>query len=122
MDSDKNLYCPICGCEYREGFSVCKDCNVELVNEKPIKETEEPPSQDWVKLLDNIGDIEADMVISLLSYYDIQAKKFYKGETQYISLFMGALGSGVYVIVKSSELEASKKILDAEIDINKLYE
>ncbi len=29
------MYCPKCRQEYREGFTVCKDCNEVLVNELP---------------------------------------------------------------------------------------
>lgn len=29
------LYCPQCGAEYREGYSVCKDCNVALAPGRP---------------------------------------------------------------------------------------
>lgn len=27
------MYCPKCRCEYREGFTVCSDCGVALVEE-----------------------------------------------------------------------------------------
>ena len=30
------LICPKCKCEYREGFKVCTDCGVELVEDNYI--------------------------------------------------------------------------------------
>ena len=29
------MYCPICGVEYRPGFSICSDCQVALVPDPP---------------------------------------------------------------------------------------
>ena len=29
------MYCPLCGAEYREGFTVCSDCQVDLVADPP---------------------------------------------------------------------------------------
>ena len=34
-------YCPRCGAEYREGFDLCSDCGVELVDQPPAPEEEE---------------------------------------------------------------------------------
>lgn len=125
MNNEKYMYCPKCGCEYHEGFIVCNDCNVSLVPTKPEAAKEEEDvfaSQGWVKLLDNTSDFEADMVISMLKYYSIEAKKFYKSDTHYISLFMGSLNSGVYVIVKKLQYQDAKDILNSEADYEKLQD
>lgn len=29
------MFCPICRLEYKPGYTVCKDCNVELVHKLP---------------------------------------------------------------------------------------
>lgn len=31
------MFCPNCGYEYREGFTMCSDCNVQLVEKSEIK-------------------------------------------------------------------------------------
>lgn len=128
MSDPKFKYCPSCGCEFREEFNLCSDCKIELVSEKPRKpeETDEKEdifaSEGWVKLLDNVSDFEADMAISMLKYYGIDAKKFYKGESQYISLFMGALNSSVYVIVKKLQYQDAKEIINSEADFQKIQD
>ncbi|HET6267123.1 MAG TPA: hypothetical protein VFG11_05340 [Acidobacteriota bacterium] len=35
------MICPKCGAEYREGFTRCGDCNVDLIEPKTYKITEE---------------------------------------------------------------------------------
>lgn len=37
------MYCPVCGAEYREGFTRCLDHDVELVEEPPDVIDEERP-------------------------------------------------------------------------------
>jgi hypothetical protein len=36
------VYCPQCGCEYRDGFSECSDCRVPLSAGTPPQKTADP--------------------------------------------------------------------------------
>jgi hypothetical protein len=39
------MYCPLCGAEYRPGFSICSDCQVGLVPDPPAAASGEPGSE-----------------------------------------------------------------------------
>ena len=52
------MFCPKCKAEYREGFTVCADCNIPLVKEKPPEEPK-PEYVDLEEILStsNMGEI-----------------------------------------------------------------
>jgi hypothetical protein len=37
------MFCPLCGAQYREGFTVCSDCRVALVVDPPKNPSANPP-------------------------------------------------------------------------------
>ncbi len=42
-------YCPECRGEYREGYSFCKECGVDLVEELPEEHEEESPQERFIR-------------------------------------------------------------------------
>lgn len=58
-------FCPACRSEYREGFSRCADCDVDLVAERP------PAAPPWKQVFE--GDpLKADLVRAALESEGIE--------------------------------------------------
>jgi hypothetical protein len=65
--------CPVCRAEYREGFTTCSDCGVDLVPALP-PEPENPLADDEVVPVFWAGNrIEADIVKGVLDGVGIQS-------------------------------------------------
>lgn len=68
-------WCPRCGVEYREGFSRCSDCGVDLVSTPP-KKSEQPtePGGEWVEIASYRTVEEARLAQGLLQEQGIPAE------------------------------------------------
>ena len=53
------MYCPNCRTEYREGFTTCSDCGVELVQELPPEEPVEHPEFEAVMTVTDLATLSA---------------------------------------------------------------
>ena len=58
------MYCPECSGEYREGFTHCADCDVDLVDNLPSPE--EAPAGELVTVLETSDPGELAFMESLL--------------------------------------------------------
>jgi hypothetical protein len=59
------VYCPQCGCEYRDGFSECSDCRVPLLAGTPPPKTGDP-TLGLVVVLETNDRIQLALVQGLL--------------------------------------------------------
>ena len=59
------MYCPQCGCEYRDGFSECADCRVSLLAGTPPQKTGDP-ALDLVVVLETNDSFQLALVKGLL--------------------------------------------------------
>lgn len=59
-------YCPKCHAEYREGFTKCADCNVDLVDELPKAEKHKEDKIQFEKLVHVNNNIELSYITSML--------------------------------------------------------
>lgn len=59
------MFCPVCNAEYRSGFTVCSDCNVELVREADLQ-NQSDATDAIVNLYSPINEMELAMIRSIL--------------------------------------------------------
>ncbi len=63
------MFCPKCKAEYKEGFTKCADCDIELVLELPKDVKTE--YVEWVEVLSTFNNADISMLKSLLECEDI---------------------------------------------------
>ena len=103
------MFCPKCKVEYREGFSTCEDCGIDLVPE--LFPEPEPSVEyiDFIKIITYSSRYEAELAKGFLSVNGINAVVFgddYGGLQPALSF-----STGVQLLVKEEDVEKAKKIL-----------
>lgn len=99
------MFCPECRTEYREGFSVCADCNVDLVDSIPP--IPEPAFIDFKEVLGTYNPADVAFLKSLLESEGIQY--FFKGEN-----FMNVrpLADPVRLMVRADQVDDAIELLE----------
>ena len=73
------MFCPKCGDEFRAGFSVCPDCAVSLVVERPSQESPEAEEDEQLVTVATFGNMfDASVARGALEAEGVQA--FVPGE------------------------------------------
>ena len=104
------MYCPECGGEYREGFTHCADCDVDLVEALPTS-PEEDPDTELVTVLEAGDPAELALAESLLRESGIP---FFKKGDQLQNLFaMGTLGFGFNPVAGPAVLQVAEEHAEA---------
>lgn len=98
------MFCPKCGTEYREGFSVCADCNCDLVDELPPEE--EPEFTEYVEIMGTYNPADVALVKSIL---DAENIAYYFNAEHFMNV--RPLAELVRLMVKKDEAEKAKEIL-----------
>jgi hypothetical protein len=115
----EDMICPQCGAEYREGFTLCADCNVPLVpkatgiqqgfpvsDENAISEVE-PESIDFVTVY-RAGD--PGFVVFGKSLLESEGVKYYAKREGLQDLFAGGrLGTGYNPVIGPVEIQVDQK-------------
>ena len=100
------MKCPICKSEYREGFSQCADCDVELANEISDQNENELNSDEVVEILQLSNFTEISFVKSLLESENI----IYSSAGESV---VGKVGGGIMtrIYIRKSDVERALPLL-----------
>jgi len=104
------MFCPKCKCEYREGFTMCPDCNVSLADVLPGETHKKPPKAKY-----EYTDYE--LVLTTFVYTEIaQIKSVFDSEgivyfIQGEDLGVAPGGLPARVLVSKEQVEESKQLL-----------
>jgi len=104
------MFCPKCRAEYREGFHVCSDCNVDLVEVIPPEP--EPEFVNLKEVLATYNPADVAFLKSLLESEGIQY--FFKGEH---FMYMRPLADPVRLMVREDQVEAALELLK-DVDLS----
>ncbi|MDF2587593.1 MAG: hypothetical protein K0S41_1434 [Anaerocolumna sp.] len=114
------MYCPKCKYEYREGFLVCSDCHVPLVDHLTKEVLVEKTVKDTVKIASASNEVDAGLIMNLLLNNNIPCFKKSLGSGGYMNIFMGYSIFGEEIYVSDSDANKAKALLNeltAEIEI-----
>ena len=98
------MFCPKCRAEYREGFSVCVDCDSDLVDELPPEEV--PEFTKYVEVLGTYNPADVALIKSIL---DAENITYYFNAEHF--MYVRPLGETVRLMVKKDEAEKAKEAL-----------
>lgn len=99
------MFCPNCGAEYREGFTQCVDCRVDLVSEPPLKMANDRPIQ-MVEVFSTYNQGDIAFIKSLMEGEGIHY--FFSGES---TLMMIAAGAYARLLVASDQAPRAREVL-----------
>jgi hypothetical protein len=107
------MFCPDCEAEYKEGFTSCPDCNVELVSElTPETRVHDIEAGTSVPLQSFKSSAEAEMVNELLVNNGIRS--FVEGGD--FAVIPGSFSQEVVVMVDERDLSRAVEIYEAYFD------
>lgn len=109
-------WCPECGTEYREGFTVCADCHIPLADMPPEKKAAAAdPAKNRETLLTVVRDeVEFTRVESLMAEAGIPVLKKHRGSGGYLEIYMGATPYGLEIYVPYEALPRAKALLSGD--------
>jgi len=106
-------FCPNCEAEYKEGMTVCPDCNQELVAElTPENKVHDTSEGEPVPLQSFKTSAEAEMVREMLERNDIRS--FVEGGD--FAVIPSSFSQEIVVMVDERDLDRAVEIYEAYFD------
>jgi hypothetical protein len=102
------MFCPKCKSEYRDGFTVCSDCGIQLINELPAEvedSKKEPEYADFVFVLATFSQGDVALIKSIFDKENIA----YYIENEFGGTFIGGLP--MRINVRKEDVEVAKELL-----------
>jgi Putative prokaryotic signal transducing protein len=98
------MFCPKCKSEYREGFSVCADCNVELIEELPPEK--EPEFIEYEEILGTYNPADIMIIKSIL---DAENITYYFNAEHF--MYVRPMAEPARLMVAKEDVETAKEIV-----------
>ena len=98
------MFCPKCESEYREGFAVCADCDIALIEELPPKK--EPIFIEYEEVLGTYNPADIMIIKSIL---DAENITYYFNAEHF--MYVRPLAEPARLMVAKEDVETAKEIL-----------
>lgn len=106
------MFCPICKSEYVEGISVCKECDVPLVDKLPGEEQTENETQEInkdLKFEEVFVTANQNEIVFIKSLLDEAGIEYYLSGD--VSNLFGALGDSIRLMIREDQVEETLELL-----------
>ena len=103
------MFCPVCRSEYREGFTKCADCQVDLV--EVLAPEREPEFHDFVEIITVFDEAKLALIKSILE--DAGLDYYFQGE---LSHHLVPLPFSTRLMVRKEDAGEAVRIL-TELDL-----
>jgi hypothetical protein len=101
------IYCPQCGAEYRDGFTICADCEIALANEPPAASKTTTEFTDLEEILSTIDSGQIALVKSILEAEEIH----YVAQGEHSHSLQSPIP--VRFLVAKEDLARAREVLDS---------
>jgi hypothetical protein len=110
------MYCPVCGAEYRPGFTECSDCQVALVAEPPHVSSEEESAEyaSYVTIWSGDDPLKHAEILDALDAAEIPARSLNREDRSFHLVTMPAFEVFVPADLADSAQQALKQIAAIE--------